>query len=118
MKANDEDDDPVQELCDLAGDIDLEERQTREALLDEADEEIAPDGTTDEWVDKMVALSQAERERLQNSIQPVQMILVKASKNSKMHHLLTASCRFIRLHSKLSIQPLYSSLHGQNVSKT
>ncbi len=80
---DDESDDPDQEIRDLAGDIDLEERQTREALLEEADEEIEPDDTTDEWVDEMAALSQAEREKLQNSIRPLQMILVKVSKKSK-----------------------------------
>ena len=80
---DDENDDPDEEIRNLAGDIDLEERQTREALLEEADEEIEPDDTTDEWVDEMAALSQAEREKLQASIRPLQMILVKVSKKSK-----------------------------------
>jgi hypothetical protein len=80
---DDENDDPDEEIRNLAGDIDLEERQTREALLEDADEEIEPDDMTDEWVDEMAALSQAEREKLQASIRPLRMILVKVSKKSK-----------------------------------
>jgi hypothetical protein len=84
-KANEADnDDPDQELHELAGDIDFEEWQTREALLKElGDGEIGPDDSNDEWIDEMAALSQAERENLQNSLRPVRMILVKASNESK-----------------------------------
>jgi len=83
LNANDEDD-PDKELRGLAGDIELEQRQTQEALLEEVGEdEIGPDDSTDEWIDKMAALSQAERERLQDSLRPVWMILVKESTKCK-----------------------------------
>jgi hypothetical protein len=78
--AEDDDDDPDQELRELAGDIDLEERHTREALLEEiGDGELGLDDDGEGWIDEMAALSQAEREGLQKSLRPVQMILVKVS---------------------------------------
>ncbi|KDR81145.1 hypothetical protein GALMADRAFT_1122685 [Galerina marginata CBS 339.88] len=78
---DDADDDPDKELRDLAGDIDLEERQPREALLEEiGDDELGPDDDSEEWIDEMAALSQAEREGLQNTLRPVRMILVKIRK--------------------------------------
>lgn len=76
-------DDPNHELYQLAIDIDLEERATREALLNEAAaadlEEIAEDDDKDGWVDEMAALSQAEREVMEESLRPVKMLLAKVS---------------------------------------
>lgn len=67
-----DDDDPDRELHDLAGDIDLEERQIREALLQDAgDDEIEADDITEGWIDEMAALSRAEREVLQESLRPI-----------------------------------------------
>lgn len=85
-----DDDDPDKELRELAGDIDLEERQTREALLEEiGDGELGPDDDNEEWIDEMAALSQAEREGLQDSLRPVQMILVKVGLKYKCNTILT-----------------------------
>lgn len=70
--------DPDHELRQLAGDIYLEDLQTREALLEEAvTGETGTDDNVDGWVDEMAALTQAEREVLQDSLRPVRMLLVK-----------------------------------------
>ena len=72
--------DPDHELRQLAGDINLEDLQTREALLEDAvTGEIDMDDNIDGWVDEMAALSQAEREVLQDSLRPVRMLLVKVN---------------------------------------
>ena len=77
-KPGDSTNDPDHELQQLAGDIDLEDQQTRETLLEDAvGGEIGADDNIDGWVDEMAALSQAEREVLQNSLRPVRMLLVK-----------------------------------------
>ena len=72
--------DPDHELRQLAGDIELEDQQTREALLEDmATGKIGMDDNVDGWVDEMVALSQAERKVLQDSLRPVRMLLVKVN---------------------------------------
>ena len=79
-KPGDITDDPDRELRELAGDIDLEDQQTREALLEEAvTGEIGVDDNVDGWVDEMAALSQGEREVLQETLRPVKMLLVKVN---------------------------------------
>jgi hypothetical protein len=73
-------DDPDHELRQFAGDVNLEERQTREALLeDTVTGEISTDDNIDGWVNEMAALSQAEREVLQDLLRPVRMLLVKVN---------------------------------------
>jgi hypothetical protein len=72
--------DPDRGLHELAAEIDLEDRQTREALLEDAvTSEIGADDNVEGWVDEMAAVSQAEREVLQKSLQPVRMLLVKVN---------------------------------------
>jgi hypothetical protein len=72
--------DPDQELRELAADIDLEDQQTREALLGDAvTTETGVDDNVEGWVDEMAALSQAEREVVQQSLRPVRMLLVKVN---------------------------------------
>lgn len=79
---SDSSDDPDDELREFAGDIDLEERQIREGLLHEArTDEAEIDDITDGWVDEIAALSQAEREGLQESLRPVRMLLAKVNCN-------------------------------------
>ena len=76
----DDDDDPDDELQQFAGDIDLEEQQTHEALLEDVvTGEIGMDDNLDGWVDEMAALSQAECKVLQDSLRPVRMLLVKVN---------------------------------------
>jgi hypothetical protein len=77
---NVDDDDSDDELRQFAGDINLEDLQTREALLEDVvTGEIGMDDNIDGWVDEMAALSQAERKVLQNSLRPVRMLLVKVN---------------------------------------
>ena len=74
---NDEKDD---ELLDLAGDMEYEDRMTREQLLEEAEEgDLSLDDNLDEWIDERAALSQAECDVLDKSTRPVKMVLVKVS---------------------------------------
>ena len=76
-------DDPNDVLYKLAKDIDLEERETREALLKDAGEDVPDDDDNDGWIDETAALSQAERDVLEESLRPVKLILVKVSGQSQ-----------------------------------
>jgi hypothetical protein len=68
------------ELVGLAGDMEYEDRLTRERLLEEAgDESTAPDDDVDGWINERAALSQAERDVLDKATRPVKMVLVKVS---------------------------------------
>jgi hypothetical protein len=79
-RPGDVDDDPDHELRQFAGDIRFEDLQTREALLEDAGAgKIDMDDNIEGWVDEMAALSQAEREVLQDSLWPVRMLLVKVN---------------------------------------
>ena len=65
-------------LCELAGDIDIEELQIQEALLEDAgSDEVDLDDSTEGWINEMAALSYAECEILQKSLWPVTLLLVK-----------------------------------------
>ena len=108
-------DTPDHELHELAGDIDIEDRQTRETLLEDAvTGEIGIDDNVDGWVDEMAALSQAEREILQASLRPVKMLLVKVNMRVRM---LTMSTRSENLHSKPSTRQQFCFQHGLAVLK-
>ena len=64
----------------LAGDMELEDRATREQLLEESrDASIEQDNNENGWVDEMAALSQAEHEVLRKATRPVKVVLVKVS---------------------------------------
>ena len=79
-KPGDITDGPDRELHELAGDIDLEDQKTHEAVLDEVvTGEIGVDDKVDGWVDEMAALSIAECKVLQKTIRPVMMLLVKVN---------------------------------------
>lgn len=114
------DDDLDLELRTLADDIDTEDRLTREALLNDVDgEDIGTDDAVEGWVDKMAALSQAEREVVEKSLRPVQTMLVKVRSTTQL------TCKvphfFFRSESspsRQSIQRRFCCLHGQNVLKT
>ncbi|PPQ83573.1 hypothetical protein CVT26_004003 [Gymnopilus dilepis] len=73
-------DDPNHELYDLAVNLDIEEKETEEALLkDLAEGEVFERDDMDGWEDEMAALSQAEREVLLESLRPVKVLLAKVS---------------------------------------
>lgn len=74
------DNDEMDALLDLAGDMDYKDRTTWEWLLEEAeDEELSLDDNIEEWIDEQTALSQAERDVLDKATRPVKMLLVKVS---------------------------------------
>ena len=73
------------ELQGLAGDQELEEQQTIEAMAQhqidrqhEAGEEDE-DNNIEGWINEMVLISPAERRGLEESICPVKLVLVKVS---------------------------------------
>jgi hypothetical protein len=73
------------ELQDLAGDVDLEERQSIAAMAQcqidgetgETDMEMETDDDVEGWIDEMMLLSPAEREQVEGDIRPVKLVLVK-----------------------------------------
>jgi hypothetical protein len=77
-----------QDLQDLAGDLELEERLATEAMAQQMIDGVAieagkePDDDVDSWVDEMVALSPSEWEELEENIQPVKLVLVKVSSSN------------------------------------
>lgn len=72
------------ELQDLAGDQELEEQQTVDAIArrqinGQDGEEEEEDDDIEGWIDEMELLSPAERAGLEESIRPVKLVLVKVS---------------------------------------
>jgi hypothetical protein len=72
------------ELQDLAGDQELEEQQTVDAIAQrqingQDGEEEEEDDDIEGWIDEMELLSPAERAGLEESIRPVKLVLVKVS---------------------------------------
>lgn len=76
-RANEVLNDAAKELAALAVDLDVEEQITRENLSDDDDED--GDDNLDGWTDVREELSDEEREVLDKSLQPVRLVLVKAS---------------------------------------
>jgi hypothetical protein len=72
------------ELQDLAGDQELEEQQTVDAIAQrqingQDGEEEEEEDDIEGWIDEMELLSPAERAGLEESIRPVKLVLVKVS---------------------------------------
>jgi hypothetical protein len=76
-------DDAAKELAALAVDVDVEEQISREEHLFEGEPEGDEDGDEDDnldgWTDVRADLSDEEREELDKTLQPVRLVLVKAS---------------------------------------
>ena len=74
-------DDAAKELAALAIDVDVEERISREEHLfeGEGDEDGDEDDNLDGWTNVRAELSDEEREELDKTLQPVRLVLVKAS---------------------------------------
>ena len=80
-------DNAERELQDLAGDVDLEEQQSIEAMAQrqingetgETDPETVTDDDVEGWIDEMMLLSPAECEQVKGDIRPVKLVLVKVS---------------------------------------
>jgi hypothetical protein len=75
-KAGEVMDDAIKELTALAGDIETEERVTRDTANE--DDEVEDDNVED-WVDELMTMSKDEKQELDNDIQPVRRVLVKVS---------------------------------------
>ena len=80
-------DNAEQELRDLAGDIDLEERRSIEdstqrqidGKTGEPNMEMEQDDDIEGWIDEMTLLSPIECKRVKGSVHPVRLVLVKVS---------------------------------------
>jgi hypothetical protein len=77
-QANEVLNDAAKELATLAADLDIEERITRESQSEGNDDENEDD-SLDGWANVREELSDEEREALDTSLQPVRLVLVKAS---------------------------------------
>jgi hypothetical protein len=73
-------------LVELAGDIEMEED-----VMDERDDDDEDDGE-EGWVDPRNEMSQEERDDLDISVRPVQLILVKVSSNSVQTLMIETYC--------------------------
>ena len=80
-QANEVLDDAAKELAALAIDLDIEERTSREGQSGEGEgnDDENEDDSLDGWTDVREELSDEERETLDISLQPVRLVLVKAS---------------------------------------
>ena len=65
-----------QALVDLAGDIDMEEAEMAEGGDDEDDDR------DEGWIDLLTGMSTEDREALETSVHPMQLVLVKVSSSS------------------------------------
>jgi hypothetical protein len=78
-QANEVLNDAAKELSTLAADLDIEERITREGHEGEGEDNGNEDDSLDGWTNVRDELSDEEREALDTSLQPVRLVLVKAS---------------------------------------
>ena len=84
-QANEVLDDAAKELAALAIDLDIEEQISQESHSGEGDGNVSHGGDDDEddnlegWSDVRAEFSDEEREVLDKSLQPVRLVLVKAS---------------------------------------
>jgi hypothetical protein len=118
--------DAEQELQDLAGDVNLEEQQSIEAMAQHqingeagnTDTETETDDDVEGWIDEMMLLSPAEREQVEGDICPVKLVLVKVRYQWCMGRLLlTCIGSFGKLLSKSSTHQQLSCLLGENCSR-
>lgn len=72
-------DDAAKELAALAVDLDIEERITSENPSGDGENDADEEDNTDGLTDVRDGLSSVEREALDESLQPVRLVLVKAS---------------------------------------
>jgi hypothetical protein len=72
-------DEATEALMELAGNINVEERETVERGDDQDEEE--EDGNTADWVDEREAMNVEELAELDENVQPVRLMLVKVRVN-------------------------------------
>ena len=109
-------DEAEQELRNLAGDVDLENEQAEEVMgrcqidgeIDAGDES---DDDVEGWINEMMLLSPTERERVEEDIRPVKLVLVKVrisvtSTCKELHtYTLAASKDFFQGHKLFDNHP-------------
>ena len=78
--ANEVLDDVTQELAALAVDLDIEEQISHEDPSGDGEDDADEDDNVDGWTDVHDGLLREEREVLDKSLQPVCLVLAKASK--------------------------------------
>ena len=71
-----------QELCNLAGNINLENKEAKELMVQhQIDGEIHMEDERDDnvegWVDEVMLLSPSEHKHIEEDIRPVKLVLVK-----------------------------------------
>lgn len=115
-------DDDVRELLTLANEY---EEQLKEAKLEAGDEEDDDDDGSDDdddesWVDEVQSLTGAERERFENEVRPVKMVLVKVSsaRDVAVRYDHSHGCQIRRLafkivHSTTKILPAWHGILEQ-----
>jgi hypothetical protein len=72
-------DEATKELLALAGDIVLEEEESRNEGNDDDD-----DDNCEGWIDEREKMTEQEREELDESVQPVRLVLTKVSATSRV----------------------------------
>jgi hypothetical protein len=73
-------DEATRDLLALAGDLALEEEQTRDVGKDDED-----DDNEEGWIDERELMSEWERDELDESVQPVRLLLIKVSRFATSH---------------------------------
>lgn len=71
----------TKELQKLAGDIVLEEEESRNEGKDD-DEDDDCEG----WIDERKDMTEGEKQRLDNSVQPIRLLLTKVRHAATLHH--------------------------------
>lgn len=104
-------------LIELAGDMEFEERATRERLLEETRDDLSSeDDDVTGWINEMAALSRAERNILENTTRPVKMVLVKVSRQNQTSIIqYSLYCRFGNWLSRSLIQQHSFFHHGEHM---
>ncbi|KAI0267913.1 hypothetical protein BGY98DRAFT_382649 [Russula aff. rugulosa BPL654] len=105
-------------LMDLAGDIDIEEEEMAESGDDGDDDDDEDNENTENWVDERDNMTVEQLAELDESVQPVRLMLVKVRIDctllATIHHALL-SCT--KLHSPSRTHPLLSFPDGIRSSK-
>jgi hypothetical protein len=110
--------DTAKELLSLAGNIKFEEDESgrRDANEDEEDDNDNVEG----WIDERTMMADIELEELDESVEPVHLLLTKVSLLAVIPDYLIKgylSFSFEKLPSLSKTQPLLSSLNGSPLSR-
>lgn len=119
-------DDAERELRDLAGDVDLDEKESMSAMAQhqingetgQSSMETEKDDDVEGWIDEMMLLSPAQREQVEEDIRPVKLVLVKVRyQQCTRRMLLTCIGSFGRSRLKSSTHRRLSCQLGETCSR-